>query len=465
MHDFCFTIPFGAAVLAGGVVGYARRGSTASLAGGVGSGLVLLLAGFLSLSAFRHRRNSLLALILETGPRSTSQKPSHLLTFFTSCFSPFHAEISHSILCTGINIHHGQRYLETSKIMPAGVVAALSALMSGFYLYKIATGGNHFPAKAEVGKTALAKLVYNDPRVQKHFELKIWVCASESLDVKQLIKEIITESGTEEKQSILTDLDSLQLILKGKMMSRRFVLVLDDVRIIDSSEWQKLYVALNHGLQGSILFVTARSLEIANQLDTSYPIFLVGLTDDVISQASDLTKSEIIRSWRALDYIFGQDDLVFSWMALGFVASQGNVRMEDLATTYFHDLASRFEGFPDGFANLINLRHIDIESNMFSAITEIGKLTSLQELPCFEVLKETGMAKLDNKEYLNELVLEWSLSRNARSRCSSYFAMDEEVLEALRPHSKLKELEIRCIETAPTSLAQGKWSYHPPSKD
>ncbi|XP_020083794.1 disease resistance protein RGA2-like [Ananas comosus] len=151
-----------------------------------------------------------------------------------------------------------------------------------------------------VGKTALAKLVYNDPRVQKHFELKIWVCASESLDVKQLIKEIITESGTEEKQSILTDLDSLQLILKGKMMSRRFVLVLDDVRIIDSSEWQKLYVALNHGLQGSILFVTARSLEIANQLDTSYPIFLVGLTDDVISQASDLTKSEIIRSWRAL---------------------------------------------------------------------------------------------------------------------------------------------------------------------
>ncbi|XP_020083793.1 putative disease resistance protein RGA4 [Ananas comosus] len=134
----------------------------------------------------------------------------------------------------------------------------------------------------------------------------------------------------------------------------------------------------------------------------------------------------------------------------------------------------RFEGFPDGFANLINLRHIDIESNMFSAITEIGKLTSLQELPCFEVLKEDGhgigelkdltqlhrslvvknlenvesvedayQAKLDNKEYLNELVLEWSLSRNARSRCSSYFAMDEEVLEALRPHSKLKELEIR----------------------
>ncbi|RRT54771.1 hypothetical protein BHE74_00017277 [Ensete ventricosum] len=66
MHDFCFTIPYGLLVLVGGAVGYARRGSTASLAGGAGSGAVLLLAGFLSLKAFENRRNSYLALALET---------------------------------------------------------------------------------------------------------------------------------------------------------------------------------------------------------------------------------------------------------------------------------------------------------------------------------------------------------------------------------------------------------------
>ncbi|XP_008803636.1 protein FATTY ACID EXPORT 5-like isoform X2 [Phoenix dactylifera] len=119
MHDFCFTIPYGLLILVGGLVGYARRGSTASLAGGAGSGLLLLLAGFVSLKAFEKRRNSSLALILET-------------------------------VCALILAYvMGQRYLETFKIMPAGVVAALSALMSGFYLYKIATGGNHIPSKAE----------------------------------------------------------------------------------------------------------------------------------------------------------------------------------------------------------------------------------------------------------------------------------------------------------------------------
>ncbi|CAA3014538.1 DEAD-box ATP-dependent RNA helicase 32 [Olea europaea subsp. europaea] len=41
----------------------------------------------------------------------------------------------------------GQRYMQTSKIMPAGIVAGISVLMTGFYLYKIAMGGNHIPAK------------------------------------------------------------------------------------------------------------------------------------------------------------------------------------------------------------------------------------------------------------------------------------------------------------------------------
>jgi uncharacterized membrane protein (UPF0136 family) len=66
MHDFCFTILYGMVLVGGGVFGYIKKGSTASLAGGVGIGLVLLV-GYLSLEAFKKRKNSYLALILETG--------------------------------------------------------------------------------------------------------------------------------------------------------------------------------------------------------------------------------------------------------------------------------------------------------------------------------------------------------------------------------------------------------------
>ncbi|KAL6975290.1 Protein FATTY ACID EXPORT 5 [Sarracenia purpurea var. burkii] len=119
MHDFCFTIPYGLVLILGGIIGYASKGSTASLAGGVGSGLLLVLAGYLSLQAFGNRKNSYIAFILETACAAT-------LTWVM-----------------------GQRYIQTSKIMPAGVVAGISALMTGFYLYKIATGGNRIPPKTE----------------------------------------------------------------------------------------------------------------------------------------------------------------------------------------------------------------------------------------------------------------------------------------------------------------------------
>ncbi|KAE9449864.1 hypothetical protein C3L33_18235, partial [Rhododendron williamsianum] len=96
MHDFCFTIPYGFILVCGGIMGYASKGSTASLAGGAGTGLLLVLAGYLSLKAFGQRKNSYLALGLETACAAT------------------------------LTLVMGQRYAQTSKIMPAGVVAGIS---------------------------------------------------------------------------------------------------------------------------------------------------------------------------------------------------------------------------------------------------------------------------------------------------------------------------------------------------
>lgn len=86
MHDFCFTIPYGLLVLFGGIFAFFRKGSLASLGGGVASGSLLIIAGALSLKAFKIRKNSYLAFILETGLVSFQFWKNCCLWFHFSCY-------------------------------------------------------------------------------------------------------------------------------------------------------------------------------------------------------------------------------------------------------------------------------------------------------------------------------------------------------------------------------------------
>ena len=59
MYDFCLTFPYAALLALGGVIGFLSKGSLPSLMGGLGSALILAIAGQRSLSYYHQaRRNS-----------------------------------------------------------------------------------------------------------------------------------------------------------------------------------------------------------------------------------------------------------------------------------------------------------------------------------------------------------------------------------------------------------------------
>ncbi|CAI7780636.1 unnamed protein product [Closterium sp. NIES-53] len=118
MHDFCFTIPYGSLLILGGLIGFLRKGSTASLIGGVASGAILCLIAAIQLKLFKQRKNSFAAIFAQLAIGGA-------LTYVL-----------------------GDRYMTTQKIFPAGVVAGLSAIMTLFYAFKLLTGGNHFKKEA-----------------------------------------------------------------------------------------------------------------------------------------------------------------------------------------------------------------------------------------------------------------------------------------------------------------------------
>ncbi|XP_035545983.1 putative disease resistance protein At3g14460 [Juglans regia] len=112
-----------------------------------------------------------------------------------------------------------------------------------------------------LGKSTLAQLVYNDKKVQKHFDLVAWVCVSEDFDmfkVTKTILEVVTSSTSD-----IQDLNRLQLQLKEKLMGKKFLLVLDDVWNRNYPECEILSNPFKSGAQGSRIIVTTRDVDVA----------------------------------------------------------------------------------------------------------------------------------------------------------------------------------------------------------
>nr|UBY06899.1 NBS-LRR disease resistance protein [Dasypyrum villosum] len=131
-----------------------------------------------------------------------------------------------------------------------------------------------------LGKTTLAKMVYNDQGVQQHFELKMWHCVSDNFDVIALLKYIIELAGSG-RFDMPDTIELLQKKLEQIIGQKRFMLVLDDVWNEDERKWEDVLKPLlcSVGGPGSVIVVTTRSHKAASIMQTLEPHRLVCLSE------------------------------------------------------------------------------------------------------------------------------------------------------------------------------------------
>ncbi|KAJ3701563.1 hypothetical protein LUZ61_005268 [Rhynchospora tenuis] len=120
-----------------------------------------------------------------------------------------------------------------------------------------------------IGKTTLADLVYNDERTKRHFSLAMWVRVPKQFDMAMLAKSISGYLHCNYHNDDSLTLARLQEIIKDKLSSHRFLLVLDDV----PEESNKLLQAtvkdcVRSGKEGSKVLITTKSEKAARSWDT-----------------------------------------------------------------------------------------------------------------------------------------------------------------------------------------------------
>ncbi|XP_027077393.1 disease resistance protein RGA2-like [Coffea arabica] len=117
-----------------------------------------------------------------------------------------------------------------------------------------------------LGKTTLAKSIYNNKQIDAHFNKKIWVCVSKKVPIEELFKLILVHLTKEKVEVDVRDVivEKIQNQLGGK----RYLLVLDDVWDDNQALWDDFFTTLKglNPTNGSWCLVTTRLGPVAHSV-------------------------------------------------------------------------------------------------------------------------------------------------------------------------------------------------------
>ncbi|XP_048423177.1 putative disease resistance protein RGA3 [Pyrus x bretschneideri] len=131
-----------------------------------------------------------------------------------------------------------------------------------------------------LGKTTLAKSIFNDDAIRTPFDEKMWVCVSDTSDVDQILNWMLESlksdrTGLTSRQALLDDLTE-------RLTDKRYILILDDVWNEEKNFWREFMDCLskvNSG-PGSVAIVTTRKANVASIIETMPRCDLKGLSEE-----------------------------------------------------------------------------------------------------------------------------------------------------------------------------------------
>uniref|UniRef100_F6I002 Disease resistance protein RPM1 n=1 Tax=Vitis vinifera TaxID=29760 RepID=F6I002_VITVI len=233
-----------------------------------------------------------------------------------------------------------------------------------------------------LGKTTLAKKVYANMRVVKHFDCHAWITVSQSFQMKELLRRMMEKFYEARKEKVPEDInrmdnESLITQVREYLQDKRYVVVFDDVW--KAGFWESITPALPENKKGSRIIITTRKDDVATcckddyihrlphlSPDSSRELFckkafqgrcppeLKKLSDDIVKRCGGLPlaivaiggllsrKEKIVSLWKKFkDYTIKCGILTRLWIAEGFVKTKRGVTLEETAEGFLTELIRR----------------------------------------------------------------------------------------------------------------------------
>ncbi|CAA7036701.1 unnamed protein product [Microthlaspi erraticum] len=120
-----------------------------------------------------------------------------------------------------------------------------------------------------LGKTALARKLYNSEDVKKKFQYRAWTYVSQEYSIRDMLMRIIRSLGVASAQELEKMRkfaeEELEIYLYGLLQSKKYLVVVDDIWERDA--WESLKRALPGNRNGSRVIITTRIRAVAEGVD------------------------------------------------------------------------------------------------------------------------------------------------------------------------------------------------------
>ncbi|XP_049385917.1 putative late blight resistance protein homolog R1A-3 [Solanum stenotomum] len=120
---------------------------------------------------------------------------------------------------------------------------------------------------AGLGKTTLARKVYNSHSIADHFDARAFCIVSQKYSIRKLLFEILKQATGEKRDMIKEDEDVADTLRKA-IYCKRYLIVLDDMWNYEA--WEDLQSCFPCVETGSRIMVTTRVQEVAIKMSDPY---------------------------------------------------------------------------------------------------------------------------------------------------------------------------------------------------
>ncbi|OMO94806.1 Disease resistance protein [Corchorus capsularis] len=323
-----------------------------------------------------------------------------------------------------------------------------------------------------IGKTTLAKKVYNHADIQARFPTRAWVYVSQEYSLRDIFQAIIKQVATTGRNLEKLREEELEEILYEHLRKKRYLVVLDDVWNIEA--WNSLSEAFpDSSSNGSRVMLTTRNKSIALKADArSVPYDLHFMSEEngwmLFCKKAFIQSADSHRSPR-LEEIGKEIVEKCAGLPLAIIVMGGLLSTKKSLAEWkrvLSNMSSFFAQDPNGVSAILALSYNDLPYYLKSCFLHLGQFPEDLPIPTHKLFRlwiaeglipQQGERMEDAAEdYLNELI-ERNMVQVAK------LSVNERVKQC-RLHDLLRDLSISKAKAENFHEIQGSQNVHPSAR-